>query len=53
MKIRMYIVLALTLLAISACVVEPVGGRGYYGGYHGGYHGGYYGGGYERGVWHG
>ena len=53
MKIRMYIVLALTLLAVSACVVEPVGGRGYYGGYNGGYHGGYYGGGYERGVWHG
>jgi hypothetical protein len=49
MKIRMYVVLALTLLAVSACVVEPVGGRGYYGGYHGGY----YGGGYERGVWHG
>ena len=57
MKIRMFIVLALTLLAVSACVVEPVGGRGYYGGYnggyYGGYHGGYYGGGYERGVWHG
>jgi hypothetical protein len=49
----MYIVLALTVLAVSACVVEPIGGRGYYGGYNGGYHGGYYGGGYERGVWHG
>jgi len=46
----MFIALALTLLAVSACVVEPVGGRGYYGG---GYSGGgyYHGGGYERGVW--
>jgi hypothetical protein len=47
MKIRMFIVLALTLLAVSACVVEPIGGgHGYYGG-------GYYGGGHERGVWRG
>ena len=30
-KIRVFIVLALTLLAVSACVVEPIGG-----GYHGG-----------------
>ena len=48
----MLIVLALTLLAVSACVVEPLGGgHGYYGG--GGYGGGYYGGGHERGVWRG
>jgi len=52
MKIRMFIALALTLLAVSACVVEPVGGGGYYrGGYSGG--GYYHGGGYERGVWRG
>lgn len=31
MKIRMFIVLALTLLAVSACVIEPIGG-GYRGG---------------------
>lgn len=47
----MLIALVLTLLAVSACVVEPVGGRGYYGG--GYYGGGYYGGGHERGVWRG
>ena len=46
-KIRMFIALVLTLLAVSACVVAPYGGgRGYYGG-------GYYGGGHERGVWRG
>jgi len=50
-KIRMLIVLTLTLLAVSACVVEPVGRGGYYGG--GYYGGGYYGGGHERGVWRG
>jgi hypothetical protein len=44
MKIRMLLALALTLLAISACVVEPIGGRGYYGG--GGRD-------YGRGVWRG
>jgi hypothetical protein len=43
MKIRMLFVLALSLLAVSACVVEPIGGRGYYGGGHQ----------YERGVWRG
>jgi hypothetical protein len=30
MKIRTFIALALTLLAVSACVIEPIGGgRGY------------------------
>jgi hypothetical protein len=50
MKIQMLVALMLTLLAVSACVVEPIGGRGYYGGGHG-----YYGGGhdYGRGVWRG
>jgi hypothetical protein len=56
MKLRLLIVLACTLLAVSACVVEPYGGgRGYYGdrGYYGG---GYYGGDrgphdYGRRVW--
>jgi hypothetical protein len=43
MKIRVFLALALTLLAVSACVVEPIGGRGYYGGGHQ----------YERGVWRG
>jgi hypothetical protein len=32
-KIRLFIVLALTLLAVSACVIEPMGG-GYRGGGH-------------------
>jgi hypothetical protein len=32
MKIRMMLAVALTLLAVSACVIEPIGGRGYYGG---------------------
>jgi uncharacterized membrane protein YgcG len=52
----MFIVLALTLLAVSACVVEPNGGGGYYGGGHyggGHYGGGDYDGGHERGVWRG
>jgi hypothetical protein len=51
-KIRMFVVLALTMLAVSACVVEP---GGYYGGGHGYYGGGhgYYNGGHERGVWRG
>jgi hypothetical protein len=31
MKLRLLIVLASTLLALSACVVEPYGGGGYYG----------------------
>lgn len=32
MNIRTFVVLALTLLATSACIVEPYGGgRGYYG----------------------
>jgi hypothetical protein len=43
MKIRRFLALALTLLTVSACVVEPIGGRGYYGGGHQ----------YERGVWRG
>jgi len=49
----MFIVLALTALAVSACVVEP--GGGYYGGGHGYYSGGhgYNGSGHERGVWRG
>lgn len=60
MNIRMLATLALTLLAVSACVVEPMGGRGYYG------HGDGDGGGHEfrhggedrghdygRGVWRG
>jgi hypothetical protein len=40
MKIRTLFALLLTLLALSACIVEPIGGRGYYGGH-------------ERGVWRG
>jgi hypothetical protein len=43
MKIPMFLTLALTLLVVSACVVEPMGGRGYYGGNHQ----------YDRGVWRG
>jgi hypothetical protein len=43
MKIRRFLALALTLLTVSACVIEPIGGRGYYGGGHQ----------YERGVWRG
>lgn len=61
MKLRVLIVLAGTLLAVSACVVEPYGGPGYYGGggiYIGGGGGGQYRGGggdhdYGRRVWHG
>ena len=46
MKLRVLLALAITLLAVSACVVEPYGGgRGYYGG--GGYHE------YGRPVWRG
>jgi hypothetical protein len=47
MKFQLLIALAFTLLAVSACVVEPYGGgRGYYnngnnGAYNGGYNGGY------------
>lgn len=44
MKIRMMLALAFTLLAVSACVVEPIGGGGHYGG---GRHD------YGRGVWRG
>jgi hypothetical protein len=33
MKIRVLLVLAITLFATAACIVEPYGGgRGYYGG---------------------
>jgi hypothetical protein len=54
MKTQMLLALMLTLLAVSACVVEPLGGRGHYGGGHE-YGRGYYGGGHEygRGVWRG
>jgi hypothetical protein len=41
MKIRMLVALVLTLLAVSACVIEPIGGRGHYGHEYG------------RGVWRG
>jgi hypothetical protein len=41
MKIRAFFALGLALLAVSACVIEPMGGRGYYGDRH------------ERGVWRG
>ncbi len=41
MKIRSFFALVLALLAVSACVIEPIGGRGYYGQ------------GHERGVWRG
>jgi hypothetical protein len=34
MNLRLLIVLACTLLAVSACVVAPYGGRGYGDGYH-------------------
>ena len=43
MKIRAFLALALALLAVSACVIEPIGGG----------HRGYYGEGHERGVWRG
>jgi hypothetical protein len=34
MNFRMLLALAFTLLAVSACVIEPLGGRGgYYGGH--------------------
>ena len=51
--IRVFIVLTLAMLAVSACVVEPVGGT--YGGGHGYYNSGhgYNGAGHERGVWRG
>jgi hypothetical protein len=41
MKIRAFFALAVAFLAVSACVIEPVGGRGFYGQ------------GHERGVWRG
>jgi hypothetical protein len=56
MKIRMLLALALMMAVVSACIVEPVGGRGYYGGGYRGGGGGYHGGGdhdYGRGVWRG
>jgi hypothetical protein len=58
MRLRMFAALALTLLAVSACVIEPLGGNrgGYYGGgttYYGGGGGAYYGGGYGRPAWRG
>lgn len=34
MKIGRFLALVLTLLAVSACIVEPIGGRGYGGGGH-------------------
>lgn len=44
MKLRMFLVLACTLLAVSACVIEPIGGgRG--GGHYEGDHD------YGRRVW--
>lgn len=45
MNLRLLIVLACTLLAVSACVVAPYGGGGRH--YGGGYHD------YGRPVWHG
>jgi hypothetical protein len=45
MNIRILVTLMLTLLAVSACVIEPIG--------RGGGGRGYYGGGHERGVWRG
>jgi hypothetical protein len=44
MKIHLLLVLALTLLAASACVIEPIGAPGYYGGGHQQY---------DRGGWRG
>jgi hypothetical protein len=45
MKIHALFALLLTLLAVSACVVEPIGGgRGYYGSHEHEH---------ERGVWRG
>ena len=41
MKLRIFCALAFALLAVAGCVIEPVGGRGYYGE------------GHERGVWRG
>jgi hypothetical protein len=60
MKFQLLVALAFTLLAVSACVVEPYGGqRGYYnnGGYNGGYNSGRNDGDrgeheYGRRVWH-
>ncbi len=56
MKIRIFLALALALLAVSACVIEPMGaGHAHYGDRRGYFNGGdgNYGGGYERGVWRG
>jgi hypothetical protein len=41
MTLRTLAALMLTLLAVSGCVIEPMGGHGYYGDRH------------ERGVWRG
>ncbi len=46
MTLRHLFVLAFTLLAVSACIIEPYG-RGGGGGYHEGEHD------YGRRVWHG
>jgi hypothetical protein len=48
MNIPTLLALALTLLAVSACIIEPIGGRGYYGGGHEYGHRDY-----GRGVWRG
>jgi hypothetical protein len=37
MKLRLFVVLACTLLAVSACIVEPYGGGGRGGYYRGDY----------------
>ncbi len=50
MKLRLFLVLVGSLLALSACVVEPYGGGPYYGGGGGVYIGG---GDYGRSDWHG
>ncbi len=30
MKLRTWLALVVTLLAVSACIIEPIGGRGQY-----------------------
>jgi hypothetical protein len=57
MSLRLFIVLACALLAVSACIVAPFGSGGGHGGYHGGGGGGGEGHGegyhdYGRRVWH-
>jgi hypothetical protein len=53
MQIRLFVVLACVMLAVSACVVEPYGGGGRGGYGHDGYSQGGYGGrpDYGRRVW--